>query len=152
MDERGYNRKILYNFSFFKPREILVSFNKHKHTLRGFHFRKDLREKKIITCLQGEIFDVIVNLNKSSKNFLKSYIYKISAQSNESVYCPAGYAHGYLTLCDNCEVHYSISSSYDESQDSGIIWNDATLNINWPFKPSVISNKDLNLKKLNEVL
>ena len=146
-DERGYNLKINHDNSF-SPKDILITYNLERHTLRGFHYRKDFKEEKIITCIQGKIFDVIVDLRKKSNSYLSWNVNEISSKDNKSIYCPAGCAHAYLTLSKNTLVHYAINIEYDSNFDKGFIWNDSTINVKWPHFPKIISEKDLNLKKL----
>lgn len=146
-DNRGSFLKI--NYYNNKNYQNCFVINKKKFTLRGLHFqKKPFSEAKIITCIKGEIFDVIVNINKRSSDYLKWKSFLLSEKNNHSLFIGKDYAHGYLTLKENTIVNYQIFGKYLKNKQSGLAWNDKKINIKWPNKPLVLSKKDRNFLKL----
>lgn len=121
-----------------------LSFNKLSKTLRGMHFQKSPNEEtKIVSCIQGAIYDVIVDLRPSSQTFLKWYAVEMSAENNKALYVPKGFAHGFQTLTANAKVYYQISHRYAPESSGGIRWDDPILSIEWPYTEGlIISQKD----------
>ena len=151
-DKRGKFIKFEYVLKIkddkIKFNQFCFSSNKNKNTLRGIHYQKyPFQEKKIITCVDGEIIDVVVDLNKKSPTYLKHKFIKLNQRNMHSLYLGKNYAHGYLTLTKNTSILYQISGSYKKSKQTGLLWNDPTLKIKWPNKPKTISNRDKNFKK-----
>ena len=150
-DNRGQFAK-LYNQTikkklFFKIKEINYSFNKNKGTLRGLHFQgQPKNEEKIVCCLKGSIFDITVDLRKKSKNFLKYKTFKLDDTSNQMLYIPKGFAHGFQTLSDNTILIYMHSEKFYKKLDKGINPFDKLLDIKWPIKKKIMSPKDNKLK------
>lgn len=127
-----------------------ISENPIENTLRGFHYqRKPYQESKTITCITGEIFNVIIDLRKGSPSFLKNVCLSISSVSKESIYIPEGCANAWITLQENTIIHYYMGSFYRPGFDEGIRYDDPFFNINWPFKPKLISKKDLSYPDFN---
>jgi len=138
--------------SFFKfhPQQVLqsnldsvaISVNPHIGTIRGLHFQTEpYAEEKVITCLQGAIFDVTVDLRPESKTFGKWRSVELNSKNFTQIYLPKGIAHGFQTLEPNTIIHYSISGSY--SQDSACTIDPlGDLDIAWPLKEKNISEKD----------
>lgn len=129
-----------------------ISFNFNKGTIRGLHFQESpYEETKMIRCTKGRIFDVIVDLRLDSKTKLDWYSIELSEKNHKMLYVPKGFAHGFQTLDDNCEVYYEISEKYMPEYSRGIIYNDENLKINWPLKVSEISPNDMKLKTLKQL-
>jgi dTDP-4-dehydrorhamnose 3,5-epimerase len=117
-----------------------ISVNKKKGTIRGMHYQiKPYEESKIIRCIKGKIFDVIIDLRPDSKTFKELFSIELSADNYKMLYIPEGFAHGFQTLVDNTEIYYEISEVYDKNSSKGIKWNDPTFNINWPVEITLIS-------------
>ena len=133
----------------FSPKQESISENKKKYTLRGMHFNKIYHETKIVTCIQGKVMDVIVDLRKNSKTYLKWDKIILSDKLNNSIYIPAGCAHGFVTLKANTKLYYLINKNYSKKNNTGFIYNDEKINIKWPNKNFVISDDDLKLKKIS---
>ncbi len=156
-DSRGTFEKI-YSEDFytesnlsFEIKQVNVSRNLQKATIRGLHFQSaPLLEKKIVTCLSGVIFDVMVDLRPLSKTFGKWQSVILNSASN-GVLVPVGVAHGFQTLSDNCVVQYLHSENYFQSLSGGIKFNDPEVGINWPLEVSMISNRDLSLPQLSDL-
>jgi dTDP-4-dehydrorhamnose 3,5-epimerase len=151
-DERGVFRRSFCEDEFkknqinFKVAQGNISENYKKHTLRGFHYQKaPSDESKIISCVTGSLFNVVIDLRRPSKTYLKSVAFEISSDKKESIYVPAGCANAFLTLSDNTIVHYYMGDSFRPESYSGIRYNDPVFSIDWPFEPKVISEKDLNI-------
>ena len=120
-----------------------ISFNKKKGTIRGMHFqRKPYEEAKLIHCVKGSIFDVIIDLRKDSDGFKKWISIELNEQNYRMLYVPEGFAHGFQTLEDNTEVFYQMTQCYMPEVAKGIRWNDTQFNIDWPIKFPILSEKD----------
>ncbi len=120
-----------------------ISENPYKWTLRGFHYQIGKhQEAKTITCINGSLYDVIIDLRKNSPTYLKHTALEISSVNKKSIYIPKGCANAWLTLEPNTIVHYYMSNPYKQGFDCGIRYDDKFFNIKWPFSPKVISQKD----------
>ncbi len=129
----------------FKIKQSNLSKNKKKYTLRGFHYQiGKYAENKLIRCLKGKIFDIVVDLRKNSKTYGKYLVFNLSGSSNKSILLPKGCANAFLTIVDNTEVLYYTSNFYNKGYEKGIRFNDPFFNFKWPNKPKVISTKDKN--------
>ena len=123
---------------------VALSFNPNLGTIRGLHFQVEPNaEEKLVTCVQGSIFDVLVDLRPNSQTFGNWTSFELSAINGLLVYLPKGIAHGFQTLIPNSIVQYGLSASYTpESSNSIDPFGD--LNIDWPLKTHAISEKDSN--------
>ena len=130
--------------------QINHSFTRHKGTLRGLHFQHPPHaERKLVSCIQGEVFDVAVDLRADSPTFLQWHGEILSAQNQRSLYIPKGFAHGFQTLTDDCELIYLHSTEYQAQFEDGLNAHDARLNIDWPLSASEISARDQAFKPLS---
>src|ERR1700738_4939954 len=126
------------------------SFNQKKGLLRGLHFQlPPYREIKMVKCISGRIFDVIVDLRKNSPRFLSWFGLELSAENKKMLYIPEGFAHGFQCLEDNCELIYHHTEYYQPGFESGIRYNDPKIGIAWPLSVSVISDRDLGHELLD---
>lgn len=147
-DERGSLHRIWQsgekNLNFECSQVSIVS-NPEKFTLRGLHFQTGtFAETKIVFCTSGKVFDVGVDLNPDSDSYLKNINLEIGPGCEfQGVYFPRGFAHGYLTLEQNCDLVYLMDRPHDSNHSSGILWSDRSLQIPWPRKPMKISKKDM---------
>jgi dTDP-4-dehydrorhamnose 3,5-epimerase len=112
-------------------------------------YLKPFSESKIITCLKGEIFDVIVDLRIKSPTYLKWESIILSEQNNDSILIPKGFAHGFQTLCNDCELLYLHDMPYRFDFENGIKFDDSTININWPIEITNLSERDKKLPNIN---
>ena len=148
-DKRGYLRETFRNNLFNNKRFPfdVMSFSK-KNVLRGLHIQTNKSQAKIITVTYGKIFDVVVDLRKKSKNFGKYFSIIISDKSDFSLYIPAGFAHGFMCLSKTCTVNYKCSNYRDAYSEKTLNWDDKTINIKWPHKKPILSDKDKNALNL----
>jgi len=158
-DERGYfarifcEKELVKNGINFKIVQINRSLNKKRGTIRGMHFQKwPKAEGKIVQCTQGAIYDVAIDLRKNSPTFGKWESIELTEENKKMFLIPKGFAHGFQTLTDNCELLYFMSEFYYSDYSSGVRWDDPFFNIKWPIKNPIISEKDKNwpLIKKNE--
>ncbi|QSR86376.1 dTDP-4-dehydrorhamnose 3,5-epimerase [Candidatus Methylacidiphilum infernorum] len=131
--------------------QINTSLSLKRGTLRGLHYQVFPKaETKVIRCLRGALWDVIVDLRPESKTYLCHYGCELNEENRRMVYVPRGFAHGFLTLADNTEAFYLVGEFYSPEHERGIRYNDPALNISWPFEPLVISEKDRNYPDWNK--
>jgi dTDP-4-dehydrorhamnose 3,5-epimerase len=124
-----------------------VSFSKKCGTLRGMHYqKKPFEESKVIRCVKGKIFDVIIDLRSSSSTFKKWFGVELTEENYKMLYVPEGFAHGFQTLEDNSEIIYQVSEFYTPKSELGIHWNDPAFNITWPIEEKIITEKDNSWK------
>ena len=118
-----------------------------KGVVRGLHFQlPPFEQAKLVRCVSGKIFDVAVDLRKNSKTYGKSFSVELSSENNKQLFVPKGFAHGFQVLSEAAIVNYKVDNFYNPNYDSGIIWNDKDLLIDWnlDIKPA-LSVKDLKL-------
>jgi dTDP-4-dehydrorhamnose 3,5-epimerase len=121
-----------------------VSYNRHSGTLRGLHFQRSPHEEtKIVRCSRGAIFDVIVDLRRSSPTYLRWQEFELTADNRRALYIPKGFAHGFQTVTDDAEVNYQISTFHAPHAASGYRYDDGAFGITWPLPTSLISERDL---------
>lgn len=127
-----------------------LSYSQLKGTLRGLHFQAPpFAQSKLVQCLQGRIFDVAVDVRRSSPTFGKWFGLELSAENGRQLFIPAGYAHAFVTLEDDCMVAYKVDAPYSASHDGGIAWNDPSIGIKWPLDGEpILSAKDETLPRL----
>ena len=119
------------------------SFTKHKGIIRGMHFQlPPFKEIKLVRCIAGSVYDVIVDLRKDSATFLNFFGVELSAQNKKMIYIPEGFAHGFQALGENCELLYHHSEFYTPGAEGGIKYNEPKININWPMPVTDISERD----------
>ena len=162
-DERGFFLEF-YREDLFEKNGISVKFVQDNHSrsvkgvLRGLHFQTEpMAQAKLVRVVQGEVYDVAVDIRKGSKTFGKYVGEILSAENKKMLYIPAGFAHGYCALKDGTEFMYKCSALYSPSHERGLIWNDPDLEISWPKLDVeyILSEKDKKypiLKKLFESL
>jgi dTDP-4-dehydrorhamnose 3,5-epimerase len=154
-DERGLFRRhycekeLKENGIYFTVKQGNISENAKKQTIRGFHYQEaPSKESKIISCISGSVFNVIIDLRKNSPTFLKCQEFNISSDSRQSLYIPVGCANAFLTLEDNTWIHYYMNDFFT-TDSLGFRYNDPAFAINWPVKPEHMSEKDRNYPDLD---
>ena len=157
-DNRGYFFES-YNQRFFREQGIYTNFVQDnqsisvKGVLRGLHFQKIAPQAKLVRCIVGEVYDVVVDLRKSSETYKKWFGVKLSEDNMKMMFVPKGFAHGFVTLSDVAVFHYKCDELYMPSADGGIIYNDPEINIDWGVDVSqlIMSDKDRVLPKLADI-
>lgn len=154
-DERGYFARTVCRKEFSANglvSDFVQSSRSHnrKHgTLRGMHYqRAPHAEVKLISCVRGAIFDVIVDLRAASPTYLKWAAFELTADNARMLYVPQGFAHGFQTLADDTDVLYEISQFYVPDAQAGLRYDDPAIGIRWPEPVSVISPRDAALPYL----
>jgi len=124
-----------------------------KGTLRGMHYQSEpYAEAKLVSCTKGSVADIIVDVRKESDTYLQSLTFELTEQDHLSIYIPAGVAHGYMTLEDNTHINYLTTKQYMPEYERGICWNDPKVEVELPFSPKIVSEKDTNWPNFNENL
>lgn len=119
------------------------SFTATKGTIRGMHFQEaPYQEIKMVRCIAGSVFDVIVDIRAQSPTYLHWFGTELSAANKQMLYIPEGFTHGFQTLTDNAELLYHHSAFYEPGHESGILYNDPKINIRWPLPVAEISERD----------
>jgi len=133
-EKRGLNGKILH---------INNSKSVHAKTLRGLHYQiPPFEETKLVRCLQGSIWDVVLDLREGSETLGKWFGETLTSENRKMLYVPEGCAHGFITLEANSEIIYFVSEVYSQAHERGVRYDDPAFNIAWPFAPEVISDRD----------
>jgi dTDP-4-dehydrorhamnose 3,5-epimerase len=124
-------------------RQMSVSFNKQRGTLRGMHWQAEPNpEAKIVRVSAGRIFDCIVDLRRVSPTYLQSFSVELDASSHNALLIPPLCGHGFLTLTDECSIEYAMDTDYAPELTRGARWNDPAFGIAWPASPAIISERD----------
>ena len=154
-DDRGffyesYNKNNLdINIVFVQDNES----KSYKGVIRGLHFQAPpFEQTKLVRCVSGNILDVAVDLRTNSKTYGKSFSIELSSENNKQLFVPKGFAHGFQVLSETAIVNYKVDNFYNPKSDSGIIWNDKDLSIDWnlDLKP-ILSKKDLKLISVKDL-
>ena len=148
-DERGYLTRLFCRDDFRAAglkdctAQISEVVNARAHTLRGLHFQRSPHEEtKLISVMRGAVFDVLVDIRPRSPTYGRSLGLTVAYDDGVLIYAPAGLAHGYLTLTDDCAMLYCIDTPYAPHAAAGLAWDDPALAIAWPYAPVVISDRD----------
>ena len=127
----------------FTPRQTSLSRSARRGTMRGLHYQAaPSAETKLVHCIAGAVFDVVVDLRPDSPSFRRAFATELTAANGDGLFIPAGCAHGLLTLTDDAAVLYQIDRDHDPAAARGIRWNDPAFSIPWPFPPVVLSDRD----------
>lgn len=147
-DERGYFMETFHQ-SDFESAGIRTQFiqdnqsKSKKGVLRGLHFQKKYPQSKLVRVLDGEVFDVAVDLRKGSPTYAKYVGVILSSQNKKMLFIPKGFAHGFLVLSENATFAYKCDDNYHPEDEGGILWNDPDIGIEWPNAEDVVlSEKD----------
>ena len=158
-DNRGFFLESYKKSEFFEN-GITVDFNQDNHSksaknvLRGLHYQKPPYEQaKLVRCSRGRIYDVAVDIRPESETFGQYVKVELSEDNKNMLYIPTGFAHGFVALTDEVEILYKASGEYNPEADSGILWCDEDINIDWgiDFNP-VLSEKDKCQPRLREII
>ena len=155
-DERGFFSRVFCTREFGERgletrfEQHSISYSRLRGTLRGLHFQiEPFSEVKIVSCLKGAIWDVIVDLRAGSTSYLKWFGAELNEDNRLMMYVPRGFGHGFIALTDNVETLYLNSAIYAPETERGLRWNDPAVRIEWPLQPGKMSNKDRKWPDLN---
>jgi dTDP-4-dehydrorhamnose 3,5-epimerase len=127
--------------------QINNSMSKHKGTLRGLHFQRNPKaEVKVVRCISGAIWDVIVDIRKDSVTYGKWFGTELNEDNRTMMYVPRGFAHGFISLTDYAEIIYLVSEFYSAEHEGTLRWNDEFHGIRWPTEVNNISEKDKSVR------
>ncbi|MFR1672685.1 MAG: dTDP-4-dehydrorhamnose 3,5-epimerase [Candidatus Gastranaerophilaceae bacterium] len=158
-DNRGFFMET-YKKSEFVANGINVDFNQDNHSkssahvLRGLHYQKaPYSQAKLVRCSRGRIYDVAVDIREDSDTFGKYVKVELSEENKHMLFIPEGFAHGFVVLSDEAELIYKASAEFNPAADSGVLWCDKDINIDWniDFEP-ILSEKDKVQPKLKELI
>lgn len=155
-DSRGYFMET-YKEDEFKANGLDYNFvqdnqsKSHKGVLRGLHFQKTFPQAKLVRVISGEVFDVAVDLRKGSPTYGKWVGEILTSENKKMLMIPRGFAHGFLVLSDTAEFVYKCDEVYHPEDEGGIMWDDPSVGINWPYKGELqLSEKDTKQPLLEE--
>ena len=153
LDKRGFfmrtfDHKIFDNMGL--KREWVQenhSRSEQKGIIRGLHFQlPPYSETKMVRCIEGAVLDVFVDLREGSETYGEWDAIELSAENKKAIFIPRGFAHGFCTITEISEIVYKVDNYYHKESERGLMWNDEDVNINWPCKDPILSDKDqLNL-------
>ena len=148
-DERGYFARTFCRREFadhglnYEVAQCSISYNARRGTLRGMHYQVEPhREGKLVHCVGGSLYDVIVDLRPESDTYCRWIGVELSPLKRRLIYVPEGFAHGFQTLEDNTTVYYQISEFYAPQSARGVRWDDPAFGIKWPLSNPIFSEKD----------
>ena len=155
-DNRGFLYESWNEYEYIKRKlkikivQITNTYSK-KNVLRGIHIQYPKLQGKLISVLNGKIFDVVVDVRKDSPNFGKWCGINLDSKKKKLLWIPEGFAHGYLVLTKNADVAYGCTCKYYPNNQKEIIWNDPFINIKWPTKKPILSKKDCQGLELKQI-
>jgi dTDP-4-dehydrorhamnose 3,5-epimerase len=155
-DGRGFFLES-YHAEKYRAGGIAATFVQDNHsrsargTLRGLHAQRRRPQAKLVRALEGEIWDVAVDVRRGSPTFGRWVGIHLSAENFRQCFVPAGFAHGFCVLSETAQVEYKVTDFYDRADEYGICWNDPDLNIAWPLRDPILSAKDRALPRLSEI-
>lgn len=147
-DERGYFFESYHEKKYMELagiKERFVQDNRsrsERNVLRGLHFQVNKPQGKLVSVTYGAVFDVAVDLRKRSKTYGQYFSILLSAENKKQLYIPPGFAHGFLVMSDIADFQYKCTEFYDPNDESGLIWNDPEVGIEWPIDNPILSEKD----------
>ncbi len=152
-DERGFFARVFCVEEFVAQGletnlvQCSISFNKQQGTLRGMHYQAAPHEEvRLVRCTMGAVYDVVLDLRPDSPTFKHWIAAELTGENRRMVYIPKGFAHGFLTLENSCEVFYQMSEFYHNENVRGVRWNDPVFGIQWPAPVQLISERDRSFK------
>lgn len=148
-DERGFFARSFCRHEFrnagleLDVAQSNLSHNIKKGTLRGMHYQAFPKpDPKLVSCIQGAIFDVVVDVREGSSSYCQWFGVELSADNHKALFVPPGCAHGFVTLTDDVLVHYLMGEVFVADLARGVRWNDPVFAIDWPMMPQVVSERD----------
>ena len=146
-EQKRYQEMLNINLTFVQDNHS----RSQKNVLRGLHFQKENPQGKLVRVVRGEVFDVAVDIRKDSSTYGKWVGVVLSEDNKNQLWIPPGLAHGFLVLSDIADFEYKCTNYYDPCSEGCLLWNDSTVNINWPISTPILSEKDKLGKTLQEL-
>ncbi|MFQ1008077.1 dTDP-4-dehydrorhamnose 3,5-epimerase [Gilliamella apicola] len=146
-EQKRYQEMLNINLTFVQDNHS----RSQKNVLRGLHFQKENPQGKLVRVVRGEVFDVAVDIRKDSLTYGKWVGVILSEDNKSQLWIPPGLAHGFLVLSDIADFEYKCTNYYDPKSEGCLLWNDPTVNINWPISTPILSDKDRLGKTLQEL-
>jgi dTDP-4-dehydrorhamnose 3,5-epimerase len=150
-DDRGFFARAFCEREFTAHRlatgfvQVNNSLSAQRGTLRGMHYQLAPKaETKLVRCIRGALYDVILDLRPGSATFGQSFGAELTAENRRMMCVPKGFAHGFITLADDTEAFYFVDEFYAPELERGVRWDDPRFQLRWPIAPAVISDKDAN--------
>jgi dTDP-4-dehydrorhamnose 3,5-epimerase len=157
-DERGFFARTYCNTEFAEHGlnthwpQCNLSLTRQRGMIRGLHFQANPKpEIKLVRCTAGAVFDVVVDVRRDSQSSGQWDGFELTAQNRRALYIPAGFAHGFQCLSDDCEMYYQMSEIYFPELARGLRWNDPAVNIHWPIANAFLSDRDKGLPLLSDL-
>ena len=157
-DERGFFLETFQAERYAAQAGITLPFvqdnysRSSKGVLRGLHFQKNKPQGKLVRVVRGVVFDVAVDLRKSSKTFGQWEGVELSEENKKQFWIPPGFAHGFVALSETVDFEYKCTDYYESSDEGSILWSDPALDISWPVDCPILSDKDANANKLADLI
>lgn len=160
-DERGVFSETYNSATFRKVTGLDIDFVQDNQSqssfgvLRGLHFQTgSMAQAKLVRAAMGRVLDIVVDLRKESPTFGQHFSIELTGENGKQLFVPRGFAHGFITLSEKSIFSYKCDNYYDKTSEGGIIYNDATLNLDWhlPEEKLIVSEKDLQLPTFREVI
>ena len=146
-EQKRYQEMLGINLDFVQDNHS----RSQKNVLRGLHFQTKNPQGKLVRVVRGKVFDVAVDIRKDSKTYGKWIGVVLSEDNKTQLWIPPGLAHGFLVLSDIADFEYKCTNYYDPTSEACLLWNDPTVNINWPISTPTLSEKDKLGKTLQEL-
>ena len=156
-DARGFFLES-YNERKYREAGLSASFVQDNHsrsmqgTLRGLHAQRRRPQGKLVRAIEGEIFDVAVDVRRGSPTFSRWVGVRLSAENFKQIYVPPGFAHGFCVLSERAQVEYKVTDFYDPTDELGLFWNDPEVGVQWPLQEPLLSAKDGSAPRLREIM
>ena len=157
-DERGFFLETFQTERYAAQARITLPFVQDNHSrsskdvLRGLHFQKTKPQGKLVRVVNGEVYDVAVDIRPDSLTFGQWEAVILSGINKRQFWIPPGFAHGFLVLSDTADFEYKCTDYYDPSDEGSVLWNDPDLDIPWPVEQPIMSDKDTNAQKLSDIV
>ncbi len=150
-DHRGLNFEVHRDEWFPVPMVQTSLSRSFKNVVRGLHYQLERPQAKLVSVVRGAIYDVVVDVRRSSETFGKWIAYELSEENRNQLFIPYGYAHGFCALTEVADVLYHLSDYFAPGTEGGVLWNDPTLGIEWPVQDPIVSQKDASFRPLAEI-
>lgn len=154
---KDYSKEVFEANGIYHDLSEIFYTTSYKGVIRALHFQRTIQQPKLIRCIHGRVYDVVVDLRKNSPSFKKWLSFDLTGENHNEILIPAGCAHGYLVL-EDAIVSYKCSEKFYREYDDGILWDDPTLNVQWPLEKVggreyvILAEKDEHLQSFPEFM